>query len=93
MEKYEMMTGTDLPEDLKVTVIIDLCTKDLKEHLELSTREMTYKQVRDVIISYVERKRNAFSSDLKAMDVDDVEYVVQMMKSTASLSWRVSRCT
>ena len=50
-----------------------MCTKDLEEHLELSTREMTYKQVRDEIISYAERKRNAFSNDLKAMDVDEVE--------------------
>ena len=66
MKHYEVMAGADLPEDLKVTVIIDLCTKDLKEHLELSTREMTYKQVRDEIISYAERKRNAFSNDLKS---------------------------
>ena len=73
MKHYEVMAGADLPEDLKVTVIIDLCTKDLKEHLELSTREMTYKQVRDEIISYVERKRNVFSNDLKAMDLDEVE--------------------
>ena len=36
---YEAMAGADLPEDLKVTVIIDLCTKDLKEHLELSTSQ------------------------------------------------------
>ena len=54
-------------------MIIDLCTKDPKEHLELSTREMTYKQVRDEIICYAERKRNAFSNDLKAMDLDEVE--------------------
>ena len=73
MKHYEFMAGADLPEDLKVTVIIDLCTKDLKEHLELSTREMTYKQVRDEIVSYADRKRNAFSNDLKAMDLDEVE--------------------
>ena len=36
------MAGTDLPEDLKVTVIIDMCTRDLKEHLELRIREMAY---------------------------------------------------
>jgi len=71
MKKYELMAGNELPEDLKVTVIIDLCTKDLKEHLELSTRDMTYKQVRDEVISYAERKRNTFSNDLKAMDVDE----------------------
>ena len=62
VKKYEMMAGADLPEDLKATVIIDLCIKDLKERLELSSREMTYKQVRD-----------ATTSDLKAMEVDDVE--------------------
>ena len=73
MKHYEVVAGADLPEDLKVTVIIDLCTKDLKEHLELSTREMTYKQVRDEIISYAERKRNAFSNDLKPMDLDEVK--------------------
>ena len=73
MKHCQAMAGADLPEDLKVTVIIDLCTKDLKEHLELSTREMTNKQVRDEIISYAERKRNAFSNDLKAMDLDEVE--------------------
>ena len=73
MKHYEVMAGADLPEDLKVTVIIDMCTKDLMEHLELSTREMTYEQVRDEIISYAERKSNAFSNDLKVMDVDEVE--------------------
>ena len=45
-KKYAMMAGSDLPEELKVTVIIDLCAKDFKEHLELSTREMTYNQAR-----------------------------------------------
>ena len=74
MKKYEIMSGDPLPEDLRVTVIIDLCVKDLKEHLELITREMTYKEVREEIMSYVERKRNAFSNDLKAMDVDEVDH-------------------
>jgi hypothetical protein len=72
MKKYEVMSGTPLPEDLRVTVIIDLCVKDLREHLELTTREMAYKEVREEIMSYVERKRNAFSMDLKAMDVDEL---------------------
>ena len=73
IKKYEVMSDSELPEDLKVTVLIDLCPTDLKEHLELTTREMTYKQVRDEVISYTERKRNAFSNDLKAMDVDEVD--------------------
>ena len=50
IEKYEVLGGESLPEDLRVTVIIDLCTKDLKEHLELITREMKYKEVREEIM-------------------------------------------
>ena len=73
MKRYEVLAGSELPEDLRVTVIIDLCTKDLKEHLELMTREMKYKEVRDEIMSYVERKRDLFGSQLKAMEVDNYE--------------------
>ena len=73
MKRYEVLGGEPLPEDLRVTVIIDLCTKDLKEHLELITREMKYKEVRDEIMSYVERKRDLFGNQLKAMEVDNYE--------------------
>jgi hypothetical protein len=73
MKKYEILGGAELPEDLKVIVIIDLCTKDLKEHLELIAKEMKYKEVRDEIMSYVERKRDLFGNQLKAMDVDSYE--------------------
>jgi hypothetical protein len=73
IKKYEHLANDTLPEDLRVTVIIDLCVKDLKEHLELITKEMTYKEVRDEIISYVERKRDSFGNQLKAMEVDNYE--------------------
>lgn len=73
MKKYEVLAGQPLPEDLRATVIIDLCTKDLKEHLELTTREMSYKEVREEIMAYVERKRDLFGSQLKAMECDNHE--------------------
>ena len=73
IKKYEHLANDTLPEDLRVTVIIDLCVKDLKEHLELITKEMTYKEVRDEIISYVERKRDSFGNQFKAMEVDSYE--------------------
>ena len=73
IRKYEVMAGEPLPEDLRITVIIDLCPRDLREHLELSTKEMTYKEVRDEISNYVERKRDSFSTNLKAMEVDSAE--------------------
>ena len=31
MRKYEQLAGEGLPEDLRLAVIIDLCTKDLRE--------------------------------------------------------------
>ena len=73
MRKYESLAKEVLPEDLKVTVIIDLTIKDLKEHMELSTKDMKYKEVRDEIMSYVERKRETFGNQLKAMEVDSHE--------------------
>jgi hypothetical protein len=73
MKKYEGMGGAELPEDLRVALIIDMCHKDLKEHLELNTKDMSYKEVRDEIVNYAERKRNAFGNDLKAMEVDEVD--------------------
>jgi hypothetical protein len=71
IKKYEALGGAELPDDLKVTLIIDLCTKDLKEHLDLTTKDMAYKEVRDEIVNSAERKRNTFNNDLKAMDVDE----------------------
>ena len=77
ISKYESMAGGDerLPTDLKVTVMIDLCVKDLREHLELNTKDMLYKQVRDEIMSYVERKRDNFGNQMKAMEVDSHEKI------------------
>jgi hypothetical protein len=70
--KYESMTDekNHLPEDLKATIIIELCHRDLREHLELSTDQMTYTKVRTEILNNVERKRDTINNDIKAMEVD-----------------------
>jgi hypothetical protein len=68
MKKYENMARDNLPEDLKVTVIIDLCHKELKDHLELSTKDMEYREVREEIMNYVERKRENYNGP-KPMDI------------------------
>ena len=73
IKKYESMGGAELPEDLRVALIIDMCHRDLKEHLELTTKDMSYKEVREEVVNYAERKRNAFGNDLKAMEVDEVD--------------------
>ena len=71
MKKCEVLGGEPLPEDSRVTVIIDMCTKDLKEHLEFITREMKYKEIRNEIMIFVERRRDLFGTQLKAMEVDN----------------------
>jgi hypothetical protein len=73
IKRYENMTEGDLPEDLKVTIYIDLCQKDLREHLELSTKELDLKGVRDEILNYIERKRDVIWNNIKAMEVDHFE--------------------
>jgi hypothetical protein len=73
IKRYEHMADGDLPEDLKVTIYIDLCQKDLREHLELSTKELDLKGVRDEILNYIERKRDVIENNIKAMEVDHFE--------------------
>jgi hypothetical protein len=42
IKKYESMTTNQekLPDDFKITIMIDLCDKQLREHLEMSTRDL-----------------------------------------------------
>ena len=73
LKRYDALSGAALPEDLQVTIALDLCTKDLREHLEITTKEKSYREVREEIMSYVERKRESFSNGIKAMEVDNAE--------------------
>ena len=75
IKRYESMTTGDekLPDDLKVTVMIDLCHKELREHLEMSTKDLTITEVREEIVNYVERKRDSMNSSVKAMEVDSCD--------------------
>ena len=50
MRKYEQLTGEGLPEDLRITVIIDLCTKDLRERLEHGTKDMSWRTLSASVI-------------------------------------------
>ena len=59
VKKYDELAGVGsaLPEDLVVTMMIEVCSKELREHLELSTKDMKIDEVREEIMNYVERKR------------------------------------
>ena len=61
--------------DLKVAVMIDLCTKDLREYLELKNENMKDTEVNTEILNYIERKRASNDSQVKAMEVDNCEQV------------------
>ena len=81
VRKYDSMASQPLAEDVRATVLMEVCPKDLKDHLELTTGELVYREVRELIQNYVERKRDQFGKDLKAMekgvaamDVDSYEY-------------------
>jgi hypothetical protein len=84
IKKYENMTETKLPEDLKVTVLIDLCHKDLREHLEMSTRDLPLKEAREEILIYIERKRSTFSANNTSMELDYFEQ--QRLNASAEYS-------
>ena len=72
---YDNLTDTSekLPGNLIVAVYIDLCPRDLREHLELQTCDLTSLGVRKEIVNYVERKRETINNQVKAMEVDNVE--------------------
>ena len=65
------MSKSALQEDLKTVIVMELCTPDLKEHLEFNTKEMGYKETREAIMAYVERKRKDPST---AMEIGNHEH-------------------
>ena len=68
--RYETMSDNTLPEDIKTVILIELCTPDLKEHLEFSSKDVSYKETREAVMAYVERKR---SDPFLAMEVGNQE--------------------
>ena len=51
MRTYEQFSGEGLPDNLRVAVVIYMCTKDLREHLRQGTKDMSDKEVRDGIVA------------------------------------------
>jgi len=76
IKKYESMTGQKhsvLPKDLIVTMMIDVCTKDLRDHLELTIKEETILEVRTEIFNYVERKRNNVNEQFVQIETNNID--------------------
>ena len=68
--RYETMSKEKLPEDIKTVIMTELCTPELKEHLEFNNKDISYKDTREAIMAYVERKRK---DPLTAMEVGNHE--------------------
>ena len=62
-------SSSNLPEDRVVCLMSDVCNQDLREHLELITKNMEIVEVRNEILHYVERKRSVVNGQFVAMDV------------------------
>jgi hypothetical protein len=72
VKKYEKMSKIELPEDLIIISMIDLCNKDLKSHLELSSKDMKKQDIRDEIFSYIERTRNAVKDSFASIEGEGI---------------------
>ena len=75
IKKYDAMAGDkgQLPDDLVATIMINVCHKELRDHLELSTKEMTRDDARIEIFNYIERKRTNINQEFVAMEIDNFE--------------------
>ena len=68
--RYEIMSNAAIPEDIKTVILTELCTPELKEYLEFNSKDYGYKETREAIMAYVERKRK---DPLTAMEVGNHE--------------------
>ena len=75
IKKYENMTDANgkIPDDLVATIMISVCHKELREHLELSTQDLSRDRVRTEIFNYIERKRTQINEDFAEMELDNLE--------------------
>ena len=68
--RYEVMSKEAIQEDIKTVIMTELCTPELKEYLEFNNKDFDYKETREAIMAYVERKRK---DPLTAMEVGNHE--------------------
>ena len=68
--RYEVMSKEAIQEDIKTVIMTELCTPELKEYLEFNNKDFDYKDTREAIMAYVERKRK---DPLTAMEVGNHE--------------------
>ena len=75
--RYEELASHPLSEDVKASVIMNICPKHLKDHLELMNREENYQRVRAEIVPYTQSHRSQSQEQLVAMDIGAVTLQTQ----------------
>lgn len=61
-----------MPEGLKVTVLIEVCSREFSDYIELSNKDFHRNSALEELMNFVERKRWTAMSQVKAMKVDEV---------------------
>jgi len=71
IKKYEGMSEKSerLPNDLVATILINVCHKELRDFLELQTKEMDRAAIRSEIFNYIERKRKRTGDNFHALKI------------------------
>lgn len=91
MKRYEALTGRSLDEDLSVALLINIRVKDVRERLETDNKDISHEKVRDDILAYIERRREAQVDGPVPMDAS-----VTKMKRNTPITPRnseVGRCS
>lgn len=78
MRRHEGLAGVALPDDPKVvTMLIDVCFRELRDYMELKNKHLDYKIARGDSMKFVESKRETATSQVKAMELGEVHNAYQ----------------
>lgn len=59
---YHDLVGNPLGEDLLVIALTKGCVLELRPKLDIEQKEVSCREVRDYVVAYIERRRDAFFS-------------------------------
>ena len=72
LHRFEVRIDTQWDEDLKVHLMINMCPPKLRDHLNLTTDDKDYQEIRKEIIRMIEIERN--NNGPKPMDVGNINH-------------------
>lgn len=90
MKQYEALSRRPLDEDMVATVLISTCVRELRVRLDSGTKDMSYKEVRDHIMAFIERRREEGPTpmDIGKQEEEECSYYA---RTTTGEEWRPNR--